>query len=513
MGDFDKVLLGAIFRSQHWSPLQQLFLTLVWDRVDIAIEEVFEYGREWSRCKLRRAIFSFRKFGKKVTFSISAFLTAHLEHAMMEALATNRLRFVQLLLEHGLNMQTFLTPSRLETLYSAGKTQSKLMRTLVAEFVRLRATRRKIIGLKDMQQEPGLSLRDIGVVLGRILGHVYKSTYVHASLRITSSRRSFETGEDRTGPPAFLQPFDDLFIWSVLTQRHDMSLLLWRHGQGALAKSLVAVKLNRYLATEINASERTDINLASELAQFAEKWEDLSYELLDCCFRQNARMARQLLTMELEHWSNQTCLTLAVMANHQRFLGHRCCQILLADLWLGALNINSNLTLKILLGILIPPLCLVWDYKSTEELQLLPQEQKTDPKGKNYVEDVESVITQMSKYQFRETNLERGVRTKRQVSGTTTIDEDNKERSDDDSEESFFNKQSILDESIDRKIVMRENEPAASNPFRFKIMTQQINEKNLSGVVTTTQELTLWDKFWEFQKAPVTKFYRHTVRI
>lgn len=34
--DFDSVLLGSIFRSQHWSPLQQLSLALAWDRVDLA---------------------------------------------------------------------------------------------------------------------------------------------------------------------------------------------------------------------------------------------------------------------------------------------------------------------------------------------------------------------------------------------------------------------------------------------------------------------------------------------
>lgn len=37
---------------------------------------------------------------------------------MMEALVSDRLDFVNLLLEHGLNMQLFLTPARLEGLYS-----------------------------------------------------------------------------------------------------------------------------------------------------------------------------------------------------------------------------------------------------------------------------------------------------------------------------------------------------------------------------------------------------------
>lgn len=49
---FDTVLLASLFRSQHWTPLQQLSLTLVWDRVDIATREVFFYGRDWSRGEL-----------------------------------------------------------------------------------------------------------------------------------------------------------------------------------------------------------------------------------------------------------------------------------------------------------------------------------------------------------------------------------------------------------------------------------------------------------------------------
>jgi hypothetical protein len=37
---------------------------------------------------------------------------------MEQALVSDRLNFVSLLIEHGLNMQTFLTAARLESLYS-----------------------------------------------------------------------------------------------------------------------------------------------------------------------------------------------------------------------------------------------------------------------------------------------------------------------------------------------------------------------------------------------------------
>lgn len=35
----------------------------------------------------------------------------------------------------------------------------------------------------------------------------------------------------------------------------------------------------------------------------------------------------------------------------------------------------------------------------------------------------------------------------------------------------------------------------------------------LSGFVTTKHELSMWNKFCEFQKAPITNFYRHTVSL
>lgn len=86
---------------------------------------------------------------------------------MMEALVSNRLEFVNLLLEHGINMQTFLTASRLEALYSLERMPSKLMRSLLIEFSRVHMSKTKrdlFIDMKHGHQAPrDLTLHDIGV--------------------------------------------------------------------------------------------------------------------------------------------------------------------------------------------------------------------------------------------------------------------------------------------------------------------------------------------------------------
>lgn len=70
-------------------------------------------------------------------------------------------------------------------------------------------------------------------------------------------------------------------------------------------------------------------------------------ELLDFCYRQNDDQTQQLLTCELQNWSGQTCLSLAVAANHRALLAHPCSQIILADLWMGGLRTRKNTNLKV----------------------------------------------------------------------------------------------------------------------------------------------------------------------
>lgn len=71
-------------------------------------------------------------------------------------------------------------------------------------------------------------------------------------------------------------------------------------------------------------------------------------ELLDYAYRQDDDQAKQLLTSELQNWSGQTCLSLAVTANHRALLAHPCSQTILADLWMGGLRTRKNTNLKVI---------------------------------------------------------------------------------------------------------------------------------------------------------------------
>lgn len=61
-------------------------------------------------------------------------------------------------------------------------------------------------------------------------------------------------------------------IWAVLTKRQQMALLMWTHGEEALAKSLVACKLYKAMAHEA-AEDDLDTEIYEELRSYAKEFE------------------------------------------------------------------------------------------------------------------------------------------------------------------------------------------------------------------------------------------------
>lgn len=142
--DVDHAILTALLKGQNLSAADQLALALAWNRVDIARSDVFAMGHEWPQ--------------------------AALHNAMMEALIHDRVDFVRLLLEQGINMQKFLTISRLDELYNTDKGPPNTLFYIVRDVVRVRQGYR-------------FKLPDIGLVIEKLMGNSYQCSYTTSEFR------------------------------------------------------------------------------------------------------------------------------------------------------------------------------------------------------------------------------------------------------------------------------------------------------------------------------------------
>ncbi|GCB73196.1 hypothetical protein scyTo_0002403 [Scyliorhinus torazame] len=205
--------------------------------------------------------------------------------------------------------------------------------------------------------------------------------------RKTAKKREEDVDIDLDDPEInhFPYPFHELMLWAVLMKRQKMALFFWQHGEEAMAKALVACKLCKSMAHEASENDMVD-DISQELNHNSREFAQLAVELLDQSYKQEEQMAMKLLTYELKNWSNSTCLQLAVAAKHRDFIAHTCSQMLLTDMWMGRLRIRKNSSLKVILGILLPPSILSLEFKNKNEMSYMPHSQESALLGKEMEE-------------------------------------------------------------------------------------------------------------------------------
>uniref|UniRef100_A0A8C3UGL9 non-specific serine/threonine protein kinase n=1 Tax=Catharus ustulatus TaxID=91951 RepID=A0A8C3UGL9_CATUS len=364
--DIDLAILTALFKGTNMSASDQLDLALAWNQLDIAKKHILVYGQHW-------------KVGA-------------LEQAMLDALVMDRVDFVKLLIEHGVNVHRFLTISRLEELYNTKQGPSNL---LLHHLVR-------DVKQNNLSLDYKISLIDIGLVIEYLLGEAYRSSYTRKHFRIlynnlyrkhkVASSKTKKSKSERSSPfpkykkkskedinyaenyasTGFIYPYNDLLVWAVLMKRQKMAMFFWQHGEEAMVKAVVACKLYRTMAHEAKQSNMVD-DTSEELKKYSKEFGQLALDVLDKAFKQNEQMAMKLLTYELKNWSNSTCLKLAVSVGLRPFVSHTCTQMLLTDMWMGRLKMRKNSWFKVIMSILVPPTILMLEFKSKAEMSHVPQ--------------------------------------------------------------------------------------------------------------------------------------------
>ncbi|KAL1774335.1 transient receptor potential cation channel subfamily M member 1 isoform X1, partial [Sigmodon hispidus] len=430
--DVEMAILTALLKGTNASAPDQLSLALAWNRVDIARSQIFVFGPHWpplgslappvdtkateKEKKPPTATTKGRGKGKgkkkgKVKEEVEEETDPRkiellnwvnaLEQAMLDALVLDRVDFVKLLIENGVNMQHFLTIPRLEELYNTRLGPPNTLHLLVRD-----------VKKSNLPPDYHISLIDIGLVLEYLMGGAYRCNYTRKSFRTLYNNlfgpkrpKALKLlGMEDDEPPAkgkkkkkkkkeeeididvddpavsrFQYPFHELMVWAVLMKRQKMAVFLWQRGEESMAKALVACKLYKAMAQESSESELVD-DISQDLDNNSKDFGQLAVELLDQSYKHDEQVAMKLLTYELKNWSNSTCLKLAVAAKHRDFIAHTCSQMLLTDMWMGRLRMRKNPGLKVIMGILLPPTILFLEFRTYDDFSYQTSKENEDGK-------------------------------------------------------------------------------------------------------------------------------------
>ncbi|XP_059926595.1 transient receptor potential cation channel subfamily M member 1-like isoform X2 [Gadus macrocephalus] len=434
--DVEMAILTALLKGTNASAPDQLSLALAWNRVDIARSQIFVYGTHWPPASALpgerpkspssaprgggggggggkgKARGKKGKGGKTKPeppeetdprkLELLNWVNS-LEQAMMDALVLDRVDFVKLLIENGVNIHHFLTIPRLEELYNTRLGPAHNLHIVVRD-----------VKKGNLPPDYQITLIDIGLVVEFLMGGAFRCKYTRKCFRTLytnlyglkrpkalkllgmeddeprkgkgkkNKKKEVEEDIDLDDPELcrFQFPFHELMVWAVLMHRQKMALFLWQRGEEAMAKALVACKLYKAMAHESSKSEMVD-DIFQDLENNSREFGQLAYELLDQSYKHDEQVAMKLLTYELKNWSNSTCLKLAVAAKHRDFIAHTCSQMLLTDMWMGCLRMGKSNGLKVILGIVFPPSILLMDFRLGEEATYNSSKEKEEGKDRD----------------------------------------------------------------------------------------------------------------------------------
>ncbi|XP_078671110.1 transient receptor potential cation channel subfamily M member-like 2 isoform X2 [Branchiostoma floridae x Branchiostoma belcheri] len=320
--NIDEALLRGLLKAEKSHPKNQLQLALAWDRSDIARQEIFTPSR-------RQKLQMIDKY-------------AYMETALLQ----DRVEFVQLLLDNGVELLHFLTVKRLHKLYhetiedGGADGVARLLQRLVRH--EWGKKQWELLGGKDKDTDKGYKanlLHMIARVVRRLLSYQMKTVYNPARRRSQGSTSSFRRQSDVPdevdfpAPDATDGPETDLFLWAVLTNKKDMARLFWRMGSDHIAAALSASKILMSLADLAKKEEQ--LVLYQDLMEHARRLECDARGVLEECHQKNRSQSHDLLVRRQDRWGDVTAMAIAASSQHMTFMSHDACQTKMNLVWKG----------------------------------------------------------------------------------------------------------------------------------------------------------------------------------
>ncbi|XP_078514881.1 transient receptor potential cation channel subfamily M member 2-like isoform X2 [Lissotriton helveticus] len=225
---------------------------------------------------------------------------------MTIALIENKPALVQLLLDHRVDLNMFLTWENLTLIYNSTD-RWKLTRKMLMEL----AKKDKL--LPSAQRVPGIQLHHVASALRVLLGEFSEPLYPRLKVY--------------RPPPQSTPKNEDCIV-------------------AALACRKILLQLSRM---------EEHAETSNEMLALADRFGQRAVGVLSECCVKNENYAEELLTRVSVAWGGSSCLQLAVDANAKDFMSHGGVQMFLTKIWWGKLS-TINSTFTVILCVLFLPL-------------------------------------------------------------------------------------------------------------------------------------------------------------
>ncbi|KAL4232041.1 hypothetical protein ACF0H5_009619 [Mactra antiquata] len=300
--DLDLAILSVLLKAKKGADeaqrLSQLKLALTWDRVDIAQEEIFREDVLWS--------------------------TGSLDEILTEALLTNRVKFVELILQQGVVMKEYVTVGVLKRLYQEVPKHNYLYKLL-----------HSLIGAEE------LTMENICELLERLLDR-----YDKFEDTLDDSEENMKKDLDQR---RFKRPYKMLLVWALLLKRQALARLFWELGEEPVTSALAATRIYHAMGKNL---PRHESHLKNVFLELENEFEKIATDVLDECHLRDPEKAMMIAERQSPCWNDMTSLQIAAAATDQLFLSSASCYNSMNVIWKHGILFSVP---KMVLCMIFPP--------------------------------------------------------------------------------------------------------------------------------------------------------------
>ncbi|RDD38223.1 Transient receptor potential cation channel trpm [Trichoplax sp. H2] len=324
------VIYEAVVQAQQLGTNQRTALKVMWNRIEPSTP-VENWGETDAYATMKKALLGDRE-------DIVAFMLKE---------------------NHGLDVNSFVTPSRLQDLYESAPEDS-LLRLYISETIK--PTYRN-------QSCKYYELNNIGKAIASLMGHDYCNPYSDEKLKVkpkstANNQTDIENEAVQTEDEwpceitemkdavYFDDPHRELFLWAVLTDRFKISMIFWQKLRYSVAGALVAANILLRMSESVLVKKNHKI--IDKLKDRGSTFISLALGVINECYKENSDDAVLLFMQELPDWGNCSCFAIVFASSRMNdIIIHDCYQESLNNLWTGEIKTTTPIW-KVLLCIACP---------------------------------------------------------------------------------------------------------------------------------------------------------------
>ncbi|CAL1539585.1 unnamed protein product [Lymnaea stagnalis] len=133
----------------------------------------------------------------------------------------------------------------------------------------------------------------------------------------------------------------DLFIWSILAKKVELSKVLWRYLDHQTAAAMFAYGIAKSLLADLKSSKAGSRTDESKLKNYMGEFTSLACKTINSSYKKDEQRTFDLLRLQMSKWGETSCVRLALDSHNKKFLSTPACQKLCTQLWWWGQEVDS----------------------------------------------------------------------------------------------------------------------------------------------------------------------------